>query len=143
MDISALENWLWDTVGMCAVPPTHQLKFIHSYRNLAEFVEDASKHDGNIRERHSYKREMMSFDLSKNDCAILHKYLKFTFLKSISLNNGLRDSNCINSRRLFYEFSFNQRSYLRSTYIKGGLYAFYVENHVGGLAHELERQIFE
>ncbi len=118
MDMSTLENQLWDTVRMFAGPPAHQLKLIDSYRSLAEFVDNASKHEGNIKERHSYKREMRSFDLSKNDCAILDKYLKFTSLKSVSLNNGLRNSNCINSRRLFYEFSFNQRSYLRNSYIR-------------------------
>lgn len=85
-------------------------------------------------EEHKLPKGTMSFDLSKNDYSFLNDYLKFTILESVGFNDRLRNGNCINSRWLFHEFSFDQRSYLRNFYIKRGIKVFYVENHVGDFA---------
>lgn len=84
----------------------------------------------------------MSFNLLKNDCAILNKYLKFASFESVSFYDRFWDGNCVNPRWLFDEFSLDQRSHLRNTYITELIKNFYVECNVVEVCRiELEREV--
>ena len=72
----------------------------------------------------------MSFNLLKNDCVILNKYLKFASFESVSFYDRFWDSNRVNPGRLFNKFSLDQRSHLRNVYIGALINSFYVENDV-------------
>jgi hypothetical protein len=85
----------------------------------------------------------MSVNFLKYDRVVLDKNLELTIFESISFYDRFRNGDSIDSRRLFDEFSSDQRSHLRNAYIMVVINSFYVDNNVVGGGIGLEREVSE